>query len=236
MAKEFEKQYEQRILEARTRQKNPKAANQKDRETIKQEQIEFKFLLDQVLALGVGAAIAIGVTSDHFYKVLDTFVPEQIKRIIPLAKDFSIPTLEKILYFLLENHTVHILQEAGREEGGKIQVRSGKTRRASKVAVDSLPHISKIRKKQLFGNDVTRKNMLLFKPKTAKQMAEAMSMLNLEPELQKALSILWRDALFRVDIMVLVNLEQIAKTTTNLTAKLSEILNNYGVSKPPLIP
>ena len=56
-------------------------------------------------------------------------------------------------------------------------------------------------------------------------------MLSLEPELQKALSILWRDALFRVDIMVLINLEQVAKTTTNLTAKLSEILTTYGISK-----
>ena len=125
-AKEFEMQYEQRILEAHARQKNPEATEQKDPETVKQEQVEFKFLLDQVIAVGVGAAIAIGMTGDHFYKALEAFVPDQIKGILPLAKDFSIPTLEKILFFLLENHTVHILQEAGRAEGGKIQVRSGK--------------------------------------------------------------------------------------------------------------
>lgn len=232
VAGKFEKQYQQRIVEARASQDNPGTVVQKDPVAAKQEQIEFKFLLDQIIALGVGAAIAIGMTSDHLYKALEAFVPDQIKGIKPLAKDFSIPTLEKILYFLLENHTIHILKEAGRDEGGKIQVRSGRARRVHLDSVDALPGISKIRKKQIFANDVTRENMLLFKPKTAKQMAETMSMLNLEPELQKEISILWKDALFRVDIMVLINLELVARTTTNLTVKLSEILGKYGLSKP----
>jgi len=232
LAGDFARLYEQRVLEARARQENPEQVEQIDQEALKQEQIEFKFMLDQVIALGVGAAIAIGMTSDHFYKALEAFVPDQIKGIRPLAKDFSIPTLETILFFLLENHTIHILKEAGREEGGKIQVRSGRARRVHETEVDNLPNMSKIRKKQLFGNDVTREGMLLFKPKTAKQMAGAMSMLSLEPELQKEISLLWKNSLFRVDIMVLINLELVAKTTTNLSAKLADILNKYGVSKP----
>lgn len=228
---EFEMLYTKRIAQARVRQENPGTPDDRDKATIEKEQIEFKFLMDQVIAVGVGAAIAIGRTSDHFYKALEEFVPDQIAGIRPLARDFSIPTLERILYFLLENNTIHILKEVGRAEGGKIQVRSGRARRVPEAVVDALPNMSKIRKKQLFGNDVTREGTLLFKPKTAQQMASAMSMLSLEPELQQALSTLWKKAIFRVDIMVLLNLELIAKTTTNLTAKLGEILDKYGVSR-----
>jgi len=231
VGKDFEEQYLERVKEAQAKQQNPDAVEDRDPETIKKEQAEFKFLMDQVVAVGVGAAIAIGRTSDFFYSALEEFVPEQIDGIRPLAKDFSTPVLERILYFLLENNTIHILREVGREEGGKIQVRSGRARRVPEATVDALSGMSKIRKKQLFGNDVTREGMLLFKPKTAQQMAGAMSMLSLEPELQQALTQLWKKAIFRVDIMVLLNLELIAKTTTNLTVKLAELLNKYGVKK-----
>lgn len=197
----------------------------------KREQTEFKFLVDQVVAVGLGAAIAIGRTSDHFYNALEEFVPDQIEAIRPFSRDFSIPTLEKMLFFLLENHTIHILAETGRGEGGKIQVRSGRARRVSAAAVDGLPGMSKIRKTQLFANDATRQGALLFKPKTGKQLAGAMDMLNLEPELKEPIAALWGQALFRVDIMVLINLEQVARTTTNLKVKLSEILVKYGVTK-----
>jgi hypothetical protein len=91
--------------------------------------------------------------------------------------------------------------------------------------------MSKIRKKQLFGNDVTRENTLLFKARTAQKLSETMSMLSLEPELQQALARQWKQAVFRVDIMVLINLELVARTTTNLTVRLTEILEKYGVKR-----
>lgn len=221
----FETMYEKRAL-ARTATGGPG-----DPEQARREQVEFKFLMDQVVAIGLGAAIAIGRTSDHFYNALEEFVPDQIEAIRPLARDFSIPTLEKLLFFLLENHTIHILTETGREEGGKIQVRSGRARRVPTATVDGLPGMSKIRKTQLFANDTTREGMLLFKPKSGKQLAAAMDMLSLEPDLKEQMSALWNEAIFRVDIMVLINLEQVARTTTNLKVKLGEILQKYGVTR-----
>lgn len=231
VGEEFEKLYEQRVADAKAVKENPEGAA-KDPETVKDEQAQFKFLLEQVIGVGVGASIAIGRISDYFYKALEDFVPEHIQGILPLKTDFSIPVLEKILFFLLENNLVHLLKERGRDEGGKIQVRSGRARRVTASEVDGLAGMTKIRKKQLFGNDVTRDDTLLFKPKTAKQMEQAMSMLSLEPELQKALTGLWKKAVFRVDIMVLINLELVARTTTNLTVRLGEILEKYGVAIP----
>ncbi|EGB16463.1 hypothetical protein DND132_3260 [Pseudodesulfovibrio mercurii] len=229
VAEEFETQYRARVAEAEAARRGE--AGDKDPEERKKEQAWFKFVLEQIVGLGLGASIAIGVTSDHFYKALEAVVPDQIQGILPLKKDFSLPVLEKILFFLLENHFIQILKECGREEGGKIQVRSGRARRVSAQAVDGLPGMSKIRKKQLFGNDVTREGTLLFKPKTAQQLADAMAMLSLEPELRQGLAELWKRAVFRVDIMVLINLELVARTTTNLTVRLTEILQKYGVQK-----
>lgn len=229
VAEEFETQYKARVAEAEAVRKGEAA--KKSPEERGKEQVWFKFVQDQLVALGLGASIAIGVTSDHFYKALEAVVPDQINGILPLKKDFSLPVLEKILFFLMENHFIQILKECGREEGGKIQVRSGRARRVPASAVNELPGLSKIRKKQLFGNDVTREDTLLFKPQSAKRMSESMSMLSLEPELQRGLVELWQRAVFRVDIMVLINLELVARTTTNLTVRLTEILEKYGVQK-----
>ena len=230
VAAEFQEKYIARMEQAKAKKADPSIKDERSKEEIQHEQTEFKFTMDQVVAVGVGAAIAIGRTSDHFYKAMSEFVPDQIAAIRPLARDFSIPTLERILYFLLENNTIHILQETGRSEGGKIMVRSARARRVLASVVDELPNMSKIRKKQLFGNDTTREDTLLFKPKTGPQMAEVMAKLSLEKELQGAIIKLWKDAVFRVDIMVLINLSQVAKTTTNLKVKLGEILEMYGVS------
>lgn len=231
IAETFETRYQDRLMEAKALKENPGQVEERDPETVKKEQTEFKFLMGQVVALGVGAGIAIGMTSDHLYRAMEEFLPDQAAGLRPLAKDFSIPTLETLLFFLLENQTIQILKEAGRSEGGKIQVRSGRARRVSESAVDELPGMTKIRKKQLFAKDTTREGMLLFKPKTSKQLAGALNMLSLEPELQKAVTGAWKGAIFRVDIMVLINLELVARSTTNLTAKIGEILAKYGVAK-----
>ncbi|WP_243547279.1 hypothetical protein [Pseudodesulfovibrio tunisiensis] len=222
---EFFTRYQEKVALAKTPD-----TDKRDTEQKKQDQMQFKFLLDQVVATGTGASIAIGMTSDHFFRALGDFVPDQIEAMRALAKDFSIPTLEKILFFLLENHYMHMLREIGRDEGGKVQVRSGRARRVPEAAVDELPHMSKIRKKQLWAKDPTREGMLLFKPKTAKQLASSMDMLSLEPELVERIRSFWTKCLYRVDIMVLVNLELVARTSTNLKNRLAEILRKYGVA------
>ncbi|SOB59803.1 conserved protein of unknown function [Pseudodesulfovibrio profundus] len=234
VAKDFETAYADRLATAKAEKENP-GSDTRSPEEVKQAQAEFKFLMDQVIAVGIGTSITISRTSYSFFKALETLVPEQIEAIRPLTGDFSVAILERILYFLLENHTIHILTEVGRSEGGKIQVRSGRARRVAEETVDGLKGMSKIRKKQLFANDVTREGTLLFKPKTVKQLVGTMDMLSLEPELQGALKDLWTKAIFRVDIMVLLNLELIAKTTTNLRVRLTEILEKYGISQESIV-
>ena len=116
--------------------------------------------------------------------------------------------------------------------GGKIQVRSGRARRVSEAELDALPNMSKIRKKQLFGKDVTRAGVLLFKPKTAQQLGQLMATLSLEPELQKGAGRVveaggvpvwtsWSSSTWNWS----------PGGTTNLKARLAGILDKYGVSR-----
>jgi len=224
---DFEKQYAARVAAAR----EAGDGGAKDKAQARKEQEAFKFLLDQLVGLGVGACIALGVTGDHFFKSMEAYAPEHITSILPYKKNYSIPVLEKILFFLLEHNMIHLLGECGQDEGGKIQVRSGRARRVPESELDNLPNMSKIRRKQLFGKDTTREGTLIFKPKTARQLAQAMKTLSLDPELQQGLAGLWKKAVFRVDIMVLINLELVARGTTNLKARLAEILDKYGVSR-----
>ncbi len=86
-----------------------------------------------MIAVGVGAAIAIGMTGDSLFKALEEFIPEQIAAIRPLAKNFSVPTLEKLLFFCWKIIRYTFFGETGHSEGGKIQVRSGRARRVSEA-------------------------------------------------------------------------------------------------------
>lgn len=221
ISEDFAREYQNRIVN-----KNKVEKEEGNREN------SFEFLLNQVVALGVGATLAIGMTSRNFFSALEKFIPGETKSIVPLMRNFNTAALEKVLFFMLEHHFMHILREIGMDEGGKIMVRSARARRTTEAEVDQLPGISKIRKAKLFAVDSTKNEYMLFRAKQPKQLGQILNALQVEPEFLEGIKTLWGTPLFRVDIMVLINLEQVSRTTTNLNAKLAEILSKYGVSAP----
>lgn len=219
--------YVKRVMEA-------KASSGKSRDEKAESERTFKFLYDQVLSIGVGAALAIGITAQNLFQALEKFIPGETGRIRPLARNFNSAALEHVLFFLLEHHFMYILREKAEHEGGKVTVRSARAKRAPQAEVDSLKEIGlgKIARTKLFGRDTTREGTLLFRPRTPAQFAEIVKSLQVSKDLFERLRDLWTKAPTRIDIMVLVNLEQVARTTTNLKVKLAEILANYGVGVP----
>ncbi len=125
-----------------------------------------------MLGLGVGASIAVGMTGEYLFKALEAFVPGQIKGILPLKKIFP------FLYWRNFSFSCWKITRfiCSRKEG---VMRAARFRFEVGGPDVSLPNRGwfggnvKIRKKQLFGNDVTREDTLLFKPKTAKQMLDS---------------------------------------------------------------
>ena len=157
-----------------------------------------------------------------------------------LAQGLSIESLERVLFFLLESAFVGLLREKARDEGAKVTIKTAALRRAPLPAVDALTSrgLTRIRKSQLFMQDPTRPDMLLFKTRTAQQLSSLMGVLQMEEPLQAQIRALWDHAPFRRDFLVAIDLAQVARTTQNVKAKLSDLLLKFGAiqTPPPPVP
>lgn len=238
VAKDFAREYMNRVMKTKSGEQPAPEPESENPETDNAEsgEMNFEFLLNQIVALGVGATLAIGMTSRNFFTALEGFIPGATKPIEPMMRNFNTNALEAVLFYMLEHYFTYILQEIGLDEGSKITVRSTRSRRANSAAVNELTGLNKIRKSKLFATDSSREGSLLFIPKTQKQLAQFAEALQLEDALKEQLVELWTKGVSRVDIMVMINLQQVARTSTNLSVRLGEILTKYGVSAPGKTP
>ncbi|WP_449242579.1 hypothetical protein [Desulfovibrio sp.] len=190
-----------------------------------------QFLVEQAVASGVGAVIAVGVTRDSFAQALNAFFPAAQESIKALVGAFDFDSLERVLFYLLENQFLHLLRDLAAPEGGKLSIRSLRLRRTPQAGVDALfaSGLTKIRKAKLWGPDRGRPDMLLFRQRTGRELAAAMGLLQMEEPLKLAILSLWEGASVKVEAVVLVDLEMVARTTTNMKAKLAEILGRFGI-------
>lgn len=199
-----------------------------------QEKHSLPFLMEQAVALALGAVLVLSRAREHFLAALETLRSDEIEAVRALAQGLSIESLERILFFLLESAFVGLLREKARDEGAKVTVRTAAYRRSPLPAVDALAAhgLTRIRKSQIWIQDPTRPDMLLFKTKSAQQLAALVQVLQLEEPLSSVVRALWDKAPYRRDFLVLVDLAQVARTTQNVRAKLSELLGKYGVLQP----
>ncbi len=190
-----------------------------------------QFLVEQAVASGVGAVIAVGVTRDSFAQALNAFFPAAPESVRALVGTFDFGSLERVLFHLLENQFLHLLRELAAPEGGKLVVRSLRLRRAPLAEVDALfaSGLTKIRKTKIWAADRGRPDMLLFRQRTGRELAAAMGLLQMEEPLKLAVLSLWEGASVKIEAVVLVDLELVARTTTNMKAKLAEILGRFGI-------
>jgi len=189
------------------------------------------FLLEQSVALALGAILVLSQSREQFLAALGSLRSDELDAVRTLAQGLGIEALERVLFFLLESAFVGLLREKARDEGAKVMVKSVSARRCLIPAVDALASrgMSRIRKSQLWTQDPTRGDMLLFKTKTAQQLASLMQVLQLEEPLQAVVRALWDHAPLRRDFLVVIDLAQVARTTQNVKAKLAEILSKFQV-------
>jgi len=204
------------------------------------EEHELPFLMEQAVALALGAVRVLSQSREHFLSALATLRSDELDAVRALAQGLSIESLEHVLFYLLESAFVGLLRDKAREEGGKVLVKTAALRRCPVPAVDALAArgLTRIRKSQLFVPDPTRPDMLLFKTRTPQQLVSLMQVLQLEEPLQAVLRSLWDKAPFRRDFLVVIDLAQVARTTQNVKAKLTELLLKFGALKapPPPVP
>jgi hypothetical protein len=196
-----------------------------------QEKHPLPFIMEQAVALALGAMLVLSQAREHFLAALGTLRSDELEAVRSLAQGLSIESLERVLFYLMESSFVGLLRDKARDEGAKVSVRSVTARRSPVPAVDALAglKLSRIRKVQIWTQDPTRPDMLLFKTKNAQQLSALMQVLQLEEPLVAAIRALWDKAPLRHDFIVVIDLAQVARTTQNIKAKLTELLSKYGV-------
>lgn len=193
------------------------------------------FLIEQAVAVALGAMRVLSQSREHFLAALGSLRSDELEAVRSLAQGLSIESLEHMLFYLLESAFVGMLREKARDEGAKVLVRTAAQRRCPLPAVEALAArgLSRIRKNQIFTADDSRPDMLLFKPRMAQQLAALMQVLQLEEPLQAELRALWDAAPLRRDVIVVIDLAQVARTTPNVKGKLAELLVKFGALKAP---
>ncbi len=192
------------------------------------------FGAEQAAALAVGAAVSLRVVREDFVRALREFAPKETAWLAQLAGTFDAAHLGLVLEHIMELDFAYFLREKGEAEGGRIQVKTGRVRRADRAEVDALAEsgLSRIRRKQLFEDDPDQPDFLLFRVRTAADLEGRLRFLQIEPELARAVATLWETAPHKVDLYVCINLAALDKVTTNLSVRITEILGRYGIAPP----
>ena len=192
------------------------------------------FLQEQVAALALGAAVSLRVVREDFARALRDFSPKETAWLVQTAGGFGAERLGVVLEYVMELDFAYLLREKGKAEGGRIQVKTSRNRRAERSTVDALAEagLNKIRRKQLFDDDPDRADAVLFKARSLAELEAKLAFLQVEPELARAVAGLWETASHKVDLYVCINLSALDKVTTNLSARITEILGRYGIAPP----
>lgn len=199
-----------------------------------EEKKQYTFLKEQITAIGVGAAIGVSVCQQNIAAALMGLVPGQVKAFSALGRNFRLINIKRLMLGLLEEHFVLRLQEQAGDDLGKIQIILQRTKRARTDDVQGLG-LSKIRLNKLFKSSPNDPTHLLFKPKNDGELAALIKILQLEAETAQQLVALWRADNERVELLLLMDLSLIQRTTTNLQARIQELLVHFQLveqSKP----
>ncbi len=190
------------------------------------------FLRDQYLAVATGASLGLGVSRESLSKGLKLFTPREQETLLAVCGAFNPESLSVAFALMLEYALCRLLTDKSADEGGKVQVKCLKQRRAPRAAVEAMaPNgFNRIRQKLFFDEDPANPAWFLFKAKSAQDLAETMKMAN-DPQSIPSLQALWTRMDFKTEAVVLVNLPLVAKSSPNMQAKVGEILGKYGILK-----
>jgi hydroxyethylthiazole kinase-like sugar kinase family protein len=193
------------------------------------------FLAAQAMALCVGAGLVQAVALQDFERAVRDFEARERRILLSRVGNFERERLERLVPLVLEFAYLGLLRDMGRDEGGKVVIRAMRLRRAVEAEVAALTgtgegDLTRIGRRRLFEAEPDRPDMALWKPKTFDEMTGLCAVLQLAEPVTASLSALWEAAPFKVDFLVAVNLEAVAKVTANPAQRVAEILARFGVS------
>ncbi|XPV76946.1 MAG: hypothetical protein ACNI27_03215 [Desulfovibrio sp.] len=188
-----------------------------------------EFAQEQLLAVGVGAHLAVRILQHYILTAQDYLPPKEEAVAARLASDLRVATCNVLMQYLLEQYMLFQLRQRLKDEGNKVQLRSVRKRVVQESEIDALSsmNMNRIRKAKLFSAVAGKEGELAFKAKTPQQLAQLLTILGLEPELKKAVASLWEKANNEIDILAIIDMKLVARASTNVKVKLASILKLF---------
>ena len=190
-----------------------------------------QFVRSQVMTIAASVSLSLNILREDFIRGLASQPYYNPEVLAAELGDFSLASLDRTIYNLIEQEVYHSLRQRCGENISKMQIYTSRQRRTPKIAIENLfeSGMTKIRRNKLWIVDPDSEDNMLFAPKNLAQLKEMMNMLMIEPELQKQILKLWNQTWFKVEFNVAILLNLLAQTTTNLNYRLEEILSRFGM-------
>ena len=192
---------------------------------------QIQFIKEQTLAMACAVGISLDILRRDMLRGLPDLDAQNAELVARQVTDFSLLSLDKIIYFLAEYRLAQILRERCGESVSKMQISSNRTRRIPALAIDRLMKLGlgKIKRNRLWQPDPDEPEQMLFRARTLPELNKELDFLMVEPSLKNEILLLWQRAPYKVEFNVAIMLSLLAQTTTNLNYRLTEILARFGV-------
>lgn len=224
----FREDYETAMAELR---ENPyeTGASEKEEELARQLQ----FAQDQIGACAVGASLTLDIIVRDFLLALKNYNNRDEKVLSLCLRKFDVESLDRLFFYLTEAKFSDLLKKKMRGEESKLLLRVLKRRRASIKDVKALEELgmTRIRMARLWGKDSSNKEWLIFKHNTAQELLKEIQLLVLEKDLATAILRLFEKSDFKIEFLVFISLQAVAKATKDVRGKLNELLIRFGIGE-----
>ncbi|CCO25424.1 hypothetical protein [Maridesulfovibrio hydrothermalis] len=201
----------------------------------KEEEIarQLQFAQDQIGACAIGASLTLDIVVRDFLLGLKNYNTRDEKILSLYLRRFDVESLDKLFFYLTESKFSNLLKSKMRGEESKLLLRVVKRRRVPLEKVKDLNKIgmTRIRMARLWMKDSTNENWLIFKHNTAQELVKELQLLALEKELATAIVKLFEKGDFKVEFLVFISLQAIAKATKDVRGKLNELLMRFGIGE-----
>ena len=200
----------------------------------RQEQLQ-----EQILAAALGASMAFDTIHKDFMLAVNVFSTKNlgiyevhdIERISRTIRFFILDGINQTMRFMLEKFFFILIKNKSMDKKEKVEVKMRHKRRVELQAMEELGKdgVTKIQRKKLFVQDPSHPGMCEFIAQNRQQLEKAYKLLQISPYMQAKINYYYENPLWKIEFIVAINLDLLAKQTMNLKKGLSEILYKYGI-------
>ncbi|WP_320170734.1 hypothetical protein [Maridesulfovibrio sp.] len=194
---------------------------------------QLQFTQDQISACAIGASLTLDIVVRDFLLGLKNYSNRDEKVVSVFLRQFGVDALDKLFFYLTESKFNALIKSKMRGEESKLLLRVLKRRRASIKDIKGLSELgmTRIRRARLWSKDSGGGEWLIFKHNTVKELVAEMRLLALEKELAAAILKLFEKGDFKIDYLVFISLQAVAKATKDIRGKLNELLMRFGIGE-----